>query len=96
VVGQYAPCEWELFLRTTYAQGAQTLIKDADWPSGKAAVDFYFIQDDGGMFKCTLLYEPYFYIACKVSYIVLCNCDYCNAFTDGNGINHRRMANQEV
>ncbi|KAH9829902.1 DNA polymerase epsilon subunit 1 [Rhodofomes roseus] len=42
-----------------------TLVKDADWPSGKAAVDFYFIQDDGGMFKCTLQYEPYFYIACK-------------------------------
>ena len=44
----------------------QTLVKDADWPGGKAAVDFYFIQDDGGMFKCTYLYEPYFYIACKV------------------------------
>ncbi|KAI0646313.1 DUF1744-domain-containing protein [Trametes meyenii] len=42
-----------------------TLIKDADWPGGKAGVDFYFIQDDGGMFKCTLHYEPYFYIACK-------------------------------
>lgn len=45
----------------------QTLVKDPDWPSGKAAVDFYFIQDDGGMFKCTLQYEPYFYIGCKVS-----------------------------
>ena len=44
----------------------QTLVKDADWPGGKAAVDYYFIQDDGGMFKCTLQYEPYFYIACKV------------------------------
>ncbi|KZT02860.1 DUF1744-domain-containing protein [Laetiporus sulphureus 93-53] len=42
-----------------------TLMKDPEWPSGKAAVDFYFIQDDGGMFKCTLQYEPYFYIACK-------------------------------
>ncbi|EDR01015.1 uncharacterized protein LACBIDRAFT_312780 [Laccaria bicolor S238N-H82] len=42
-----------------------TLVKDPDWPSGKAAVDFYFIQDDGGMFKCTLQYEPYFCIACK-------------------------------
>ncbi|KAF5383469.1 hypothetical protein D9757_006181 [Collybiopsis confluens] len=42
-----------------------TLVKDAEWPSGKAAVDFYFIQDDGQMFKCTLQYEPYFYIACK-------------------------------
>ncbi|KAF5310229.1 hypothetical protein D9619_010413 [Psilocybe cf. subviscida] len=42
-----------------------TLLKDPDWPSGKAAVDYYFIQDDGGMFKCTLQYEPYFCIACK-------------------------------
>ncbi|KAI0746782.1 hypothetical protein C8Q80DRAFT_1105835 [Daedaleopsis nitida] len=42
-----------------------TLVKDPDWPGGKAAVDFYFIQDDGGMFKCTMQYEPYFYIACK-------------------------------
>ncbi|KAJ6626952.1 hypothetical protein B0H10DRAFT_1997385 [Mycena sp. CBHHK59/15] len=42
-----------------------TLVKDAEWPSGKAAVDFYFIQDDGGMFKCTYQYEPYFYICCK-------------------------------
>ena len=37
-----------------------------DWPSGRAGVDYYFIQDDGSMFKVTLLYEPYFYIACKV------------------------------
>ena len=44
-------------------------MKDADWPGGKAAVDFYFIQDDGGMFKCTFQYEPYFCIACKVFYL---------------------------
>ena len=49
----------------------QTLIKDPDYAGGKAAVDFYFIQDDGGMFKCTLQYEPYFYIACKVRYVQL-------------------------
>ncbi|KAI0371958.1 hypothetical protein BV20DRAFT_964623 [Pilatotrama ljubarskyi] len=42
-----------------------TLVKDPDWPGGKAAVEFYFIQDDGGMFKCTYQYEPYFYIGCK-------------------------------
>ncbi|KAF9073524.1 hypothetical protein BDP27DRAFT_1417011 [Rhodocollybia butyracea] len=42
-----------------------TLVKDAEWPSGKAAVDYYFIQDDGQMFKCTYQYEPYFHIACK-------------------------------
>lgn len=43
-----------------------TLVKDPEYPGGKAAVDFYFIQDDGGSFKCTMQYEPYFYIACKV------------------------------
>ncbi|TFK50458.1 DUF1744-domain-containing protein [Heliocybe sulcata] len=42
-----------------------TLVKDPDWPGGKAGVDYYFIQDDGDLFKCTLLYEPYFCIACK-------------------------------
>lgn len=43
-----------------------TLLKDPEHPGGKAAVDFYFIQDDGGSFKCTMQYEPYFHIACKV------------------------------
>ncbi|KAF8443966.1 hypothetical protein L210DRAFT_3759100 [Boletus edulis BED1] len=42
-----------------------TLVKDPEYPGGKAAVDFYFIQDDGGSFKCTMQYEPYFHIACK-------------------------------
>ncbi|KAJ2921503.1 hypothetical protein H1R20_g15588, partial [Candolleomyces eurysporus] len=42
-----------------------TIVKDPDWPGGKAAVDYYFIKDDGGMFKCTFQYEPYFYIGCK-------------------------------
>ncbi|KAG2028761.1 hypothetical protein BDR03DRAFT_988206, partial [Suillus americanus] len=28
-----------------------TLLKDADYPGGKAAVDFYFIQDDGGIMQ---------------------------------------------
>jgi DNA polymerase epsilon subunit 1 len=50
----------------TCLTAVQSLVKDPDWPSGRAAVDFYFIQDDGGMFKCTFQYEPYFYIACKV------------------------------
>ncbi|KAG6911037.1 hypothetical protein DXG01_005453 [Tephrocybe rancida] len=41
------------------------LIKDPDYAGGKSGVDYYFIQDDGGMFKCTLQYEPYFHIGCK-------------------------------
>ncbi|KAJ3500777.1 hypothetical protein NLJ89_g9640 [Agrocybe chaxingu] len=42
-----------------------TLVKDPDWPSGRAAVDYYFIEDDGSMFKATYQYEPYFFIGCK-------------------------------
>lgn len=30
-----------------------------------SAVDFYFIEEDGGRFKATLPYQPYFYIATK-------------------------------
>ncbi|KAG0164792.1 DNA polymerase epsilon catalytic subunit [Apophysomyces sp. BC1034] len=42
-----------------------TVVKDSDWPSGRAAVNYYFITDNGETFKATSLYSPYFYIACK-------------------------------
>ncbi|KAF9897284.1 DNA polymerase epsilon catalytic subunit, partial [Lobosporangium transversale] len=42
-----------------------TIVKDDDWPTGRAAIDYYFIQDDGEMFKVTVKYSPYFYIASK-------------------------------
>ncbi|KAG8956944.1 DNA polymerase epsilon catalytic subunit [Tulasnella sp. 419] len=45
-----------------------TLVKDDDTPGGKAGVDYYFIQDDGGMFKATLLREPYFYVSAKAGF----------------------------
>ncbi|KAF9436997.1 DNA polymerase epsilon catalytic subunit [Entomortierella beljakovae] len=45
-----------------------TIVRDEDWPSGRAAIDYYFIQDDGDMFKTTLKYSPYFYIASKVGH----------------------------
>lgn len=45
----------------------QTLLQGSTSPGGLAAVDFYFIQDDGGMFKATVPYEPYFYVTCRVS-----------------------------
>jgi DNA polymerase epsilon subunit 1 len=32
-------------------------------------VDYYFIQEDGAMFKATMPYEPYFYLSCRVSFI---------------------------
>ncbi|KAF9359459.1 DNA polymerase epsilon catalytic subunit [Mortierella sp. AD094] len=45
-----------------------TLVRDEDWPTGRAAIDYYFIQDDGEMFKTTVKYSPYFYIASKVGH----------------------------
>lgn len=42
-------------------------MKDDTIPGGKAAIDLYFIQDDGGMFKTTIPFEPYFFVGCKVS-----------------------------
>lgn len=45
----------------------QTIVPSETHASGLAAVDYYFIQDDGGMFKATIPYEPYFYVACRVS-----------------------------
>ncbi|KAL1407078.1 DNA polymerase epsilon catalytic subunit [Vanrija albida] len=43
----------------------QTLVQSDTHASGLAAVDYYFIQDDGGMFKATIPYQPYFYVACR-------------------------------
>ncbi|GMK56709.1 hypothetical protein CspeluHIS016_0305490 [Cutaneotrichosporon spelunceum] len=43
----------------------QTLIKSDTHPTGLSAVDYYFIQDDGGMFKATIPFEPYFYVTCR-------------------------------
>jgi len=38
-----------------------------DCAGGRSAVDYYLYQDDGGMFKCTQQYDPYFHISTKVS-----------------------------
>ncbi|KAK8845494.1 DNA polymerase epsilon catalytic subunit A [Kwoniella newhampshirensis] len=43
----------------------QTLAQSSTHAGGLAAVDFYFIQDDGGMFKATVPYEPYLYVTCR-------------------------------
>ncbi|KAK3818962.1 MAG: DNA polymerase epsilon catalytic subunit A [Benniella sp.] len=43
-----------------------TIVRDEDWPTGRAAIDYYFIQDDGEMFKTTVKYSPYFFIVSKV------------------------------
>jgi DNA polymerase epsilon subunit 1 len=40
------------------------LVKDNDWPAGRSAVDFYFLQEDGDRFKGTITFSPYFFIKC--------------------------------
>ena len=43
-----------------------TTIEDSKIPGGRAAVDFYFIEEDGqGTFKASVEYDPYFLLAVK-------------------------------
>lgn len=42
-----------------------TSVEDPNIPGGRAGVDFYFLEDDGGSFKATVEYDPYFLIAVK-------------------------------
>ncbi len=42
-----------------------TRIEDENIPEGRAGLDCYFIEDDGGTFKATVEYEPYFLVAVK-------------------------------
>jgi DNA polymerase epsilon subunit 1 len=43
-----------------------TMLVDEDQGGRKSAVDFYFLDEDGGGFKATMQYNPYILIACKV------------------------------
>ncbi|KAJ3287646.1 DNA polymerase epsilon catalytic subunit [Rhizoclosmatium sp. JEL0117] len=42
-----------------------TLAVHAECASGHAAVDCYFLEEDGSAFKVTVLYEPYLFLVCK-------------------------------
>ena len=42
-----------------------TNLEDSKVPGGRAAVDYYFIDDDGTTFKASVEYLPYFMIAVK-------------------------------
>ncbi|KAE9369892.1 DUF1744-domain-containing protein [Stipitochalara longipes BDJ] len=42
-----------------------TSVEDEKILDGRAAVDCYFIEEDGGTFKATLEYDPYFLVAVK-------------------------------
>ncbi|EPE35724.1 DNA/RNA polymerase [Glarea lozoyensis ATCC 20868] len=42
-----------------------TSVEDDKIPDGRAGLDCYFIEEDGGTFKATLEYDPYFLVAVK-------------------------------
>jgi DNA polymerase epsilon subunit 1 len=42
-----------------------TSVEDDKLPDGRAGLDCYFLEDDGGTFKATLEYDPYFLVAVK-------------------------------
>ena len=42
-----------------------TSIEDPNVLGGRAGVDYYFIEEDGGTFKATVEYDPYFLIGIK-------------------------------
>lgn len=42
-----------------------TIIEDEKIPGGRAGVDYYFLEDDGGSFKATIEYDPYFLVAVR-------------------------------
>ena len=60
----------------TYIQGPErlgwlvnmhpTIVYESDTDAGKSGCDLYFISEDGDTFKATVLYEPYFFVICKV------------------------------
>ena len=42
-----------------------TTLEDEKVPGGRAAVDYYFLEDNGNGFKATVEYDPYFLIAVR-------------------------------
>lgn len=46
-------------------QPTTVALDDDRAPGGRAALDCYFIEEDGQTFKATIEYEPYFLIACR-------------------------------
>ena len=42
-----------------------TSVEDEKIPGGRAGVDYYFLEEDGGSFKATVEYDPYFLIAVR-------------------------------
>ena len=45
-----------------------TSVEDDKVPRGRPALDLYFLEEDGGTFKATIEYDPYFLVAVKRGY----------------------------
>ncbi len=43
-----------------------TTVPDDDVLEGTSGVDYYFLDEEGGYFKATVKYDPYFLITCRV------------------------------
>ena len=48
--------------------GAQTMVEDKETGNTLAAVNCYFMAQDGGMFKAQVPFAPYFYLQAKVRF----------------------------
>ena len=59
-----------------------TSIEDPNVPGGRAGVDYYFLEEDGGSFKATVEYDPYFLIAVKKDHEVEVE-EWCRRMFDG-------------
>lgn len=43
-----------------------TVVYESETDAGKSGLDLYFISEEGDTFKATVLFEPYFFVICKV------------------------------
>ncbi|KAJ2231118.1 DNA polymerase epsilon catalytic subunit [Coemansia sp. RSA 518] len=43
-----------------------TSVMNSDKQVEQSAVDYYFLEQDGGSFKCTVTFSPYIYLACTL------------------------------
>ncbi|KAJ1721294.1 DNA polymerase epsilon catalytic subunit [Coemansia erecta] len=43
----------------------ETSVADVERNSTISAVDYYFLEPDGGSFKCTMAFKPYLYVVCR-------------------------------
>ncbi|KAJ2782430.1 DNA polymerase epsilon catalytic subunit [Coemansia interrupta] len=43
----------------------ETSVADVERNSTISAVDYYFLEADGGSFKCTMAFKPYLYVVCR-------------------------------